>query len=124
MGRGQKLGDGDGPFSDSSVEEMLQVIRSLPPEASAVTAISQGLYYLDRCAAWADVVRGGHCLPALAQGRFESPQPLATACATLPRLSVLVLAVAPEPLPISCSAGGVPECCLACQERARQAGAG
>ena len=66
VGRGQKLGEGDGPFSDSSVEEMLQVIRSLPPEASAVTAISQGLYYLDRCAAWADVARSGHCLPAVA----------------------------------------------------------
>ena len=87
MGRGQKLGEGDGPFSDSSVEEMLQVIRSLPPEASAVTAISQGLYYLDRCAAWAEAVRVGHCLPALAQGHVESPsgsQPLPRACSILP----------------------------------------
>lgn len=48
VGRGQKLGEGDNTFSDSSVEDMLQQVRNLAPEASAVTAISQGLYYLDR----------------------------------------------------------------------------
>ena len=48
VGRGQKLGDGDGSFPDSSVEDMLQVVRGLAPDASAVAAISQGLYYLDR----------------------------------------------------------------------------
>ena len=48
VGRGQKLGDGDGGFPDSSVEDMLQVVRGLAPDASAIAAISQGLYYLDR----------------------------------------------------------------------------
>lgn len=48
VGRGQKLGEGDNTFSDSSVEDMLQLVRGLAPDASAVTAISQGLYYLDR----------------------------------------------------------------------------
>lgn len=48
VGRGQKLGDGDGNFPDSSVEDMLQVVRGLAPDASAIAAISQGLYYLDR----------------------------------------------------------------------------
>lgn len=48
VGRGQKLGDGDGSFPDSSVEDMLQVVRGLAPDASAIAAISQGLYYLDR----------------------------------------------------------------------------
>ena len=48
VGRGQKLGEGDHTFSDSSVEDMLQLVRGLAPDASAVTAISQGLYYLDR----------------------------------------------------------------------------
>ena len=48
VGRGQKLGEGDGTFSDSSVEDMLQLVRGLAPDASAVAAISQGLYYLDR----------------------------------------------------------------------------
>lgn len=48
VGRGQKLGDDEGGFPDSSVEDMLQVIRGLAPDASAIAAISQGLYYLDR----------------------------------------------------------------------------
>ena len=48
VGRGQKLGNGDGSFPDSSVEDMLQVVRGLAPDASAIAAISQGLYYLDR----------------------------------------------------------------------------
>lgn len=48
VGRGQKLGEGDGSFPDSSVEDMLQVVRGLAPDASAIAAISQGLYYLDR----------------------------------------------------------------------------
>ena len=48
VGRGQKLGEGDGNFPDSSVEDMLQVVRGLAPDASAISAISQGLYYLDR----------------------------------------------------------------------------
>ena len=48
VGRGQKLGDGDGNFPDSSVEDMLQIVRGLAPDASAVAAVSEGLYYLDR----------------------------------------------------------------------------
>ena len=49
VGRGQKLGDGDSNFPDSSVEDMLQIVRGLAPDASAVAAVSEGLYYLDRC---------------------------------------------------------------------------
>ena len=48
VGRGQKLGEGEGHFPDSSVEDMLQIVRGLAPDASAIAAISQGLYYLDR----------------------------------------------------------------------------
>lgn len=50
VGRGQKLGEGEGSFPDSSVEDMLQLVRNLAPDASAIAAISQGLYYLDRWA--------------------------------------------------------------------------
>ena len=89
---------------------MLQVIRSLPPEASAVTAISQGLYYLDRCQP-GQIVRVGHCLPALAQGHVESRSGATAATHGsyhLAELGVLVLAMAPQSLPFSCSAGGAP----------------
>lgn len=48
VGRGQKLGDGDSiPFSEMTVEDLLKIVRNLAPEASAVKAISDGLYYLD-----------------------------------------------------------------------------
>jgi pentatricopeptide repeat protein len=48
VGKGQRLGENDAmPFSDMTVEDMLRIIRSLPPGTSAVKAISQGLYYLD-----------------------------------------------------------------------------
>lgn len=49
MGRGQKLGDNAEavPFSDMTVEDLLRIVRSLPPEESAVAAVSRGLYYLD-----------------------------------------------------------------------------
>lgn len=63
VGRGQKLGDGDGSFPDSSVEDMLQVVRGLAPDASAIAAISQGLYYLDSGALAAllkELAKSGH----------------------------------------------------------------
>ena len=49
VGRGQKLGDNaEGvPFSDMTVEDLLRIVRSLPPEESAVAAVSRGLFYLD-----------------------------------------------------------------------------
>lgn len=49
VGRGQKLGDNAEavPFSDMTVEDLLRIVRSLPPEESAVAAVSRGLYYLD-----------------------------------------------------------------------------
>ncbi|KAL3162889.1 hypothetical protein ABBQ32_009337 [Trebouxia sp. C0010 RCD-2024] len=63
VGRGQKLGDGDGSFPDSSVEDMLQLVRGLAPDASAIAAISQGLYYLDSGALAAllkELAKSGH----------------------------------------------------------------
>jgi pentatricopeptide repeat domain-containing protein 1 len=49
VGRGQKLGDNSEavPFSDMTVEDLLRIIRALPPEDSAVAAVSRGLFYLD-----------------------------------------------------------------------------
>ena len=49
MGRGQKLGDNHEavPFSDMTVEDLLRIVRNLPPEESAVQAVSRGLFYLD-----------------------------------------------------------------------------
>ena len=49
VGRGQKLGDNAEavPFSDMTVEDLLRIVRSLPPEESAVAAVSRGLFYLD-----------------------------------------------------------------------------
>ena len=48
MGRGQRLGDHEGvAFSEMTVEDLLEVVRRLPPEASAVKAIGQGLYFFD-----------------------------------------------------------------------------
>ena len=49
VGRGQKLGDNAEavPFSDMTVEDLLRIVRSLPPEDSAVAAVSRGLFYLD-----------------------------------------------------------------------------
>lgn len=49
VGRGQKLGDNHEavPFSDMTVEDLLRIVRSLPPEESAVAAVSRGLFYLD-----------------------------------------------------------------------------
>ena len=49
VGRGQKLGDNSGAlaFSDMTVEDLLRIVRQLPPEESAVSAVSRGLYYLD-----------------------------------------------------------------------------
>lgn len=49
VGRGQKLGEGAEavPFSDMTVEDLLRIVRNLPPEESAVQAVSRGLYYLD-----------------------------------------------------------------------------
>lgn len=42
VGRGQKLGDSDNiPFSEMTVEDLLEIVRRLPPEASAVKAIAQ-----------------------------------------------------------------------------------
>ena len=49
VGRGEKLGgpDDNVPFAEMTVEDLLKVIRALPPDASAPKAIAQGLYYLD-----------------------------------------------------------------------------
>ena len=49
VGKGEKLGgpDDNGPFAEMTVEDLLKVIRALPPDASAPKAIAQGLYYLD-----------------------------------------------------------------------------
>lgn len=49
VGRGQKLGENADavPFSDMTVEDLLRIVRSLPPEESAVQAVSRGLFYLD-----------------------------------------------------------------------------
>ena len=49
VGPGQKLGDNAEavPFSDMTVEDLLRIVRSLPPEESAVAAVSRGLFYLD-----------------------------------------------------------------------------
>ncbi|KAL4422946.1 hypothetical protein ABPG75_009143 [Micractinium tetrahymenae] len=49
VGRGGKLGDHEGgvAFSEMTVEDLLEVVRRLPPEASAVKAIGQALYYFD-----------------------------------------------------------------------------
>lgn len=42
VGRGQKLGESDNiPFSEMTVEDLLEIVRRLPPEASAVKAIVQ-----------------------------------------------------------------------------------
>ncbi len=42
MGRGQKLGENDNiPFSEMTVEDLLEIVRRLPAEASAVKAIAQ-----------------------------------------------------------------------------------
>ncbi|KAK9807258.1 hypothetical protein WJX73_003948 [Symbiochloris irregularis] len=49
VGRGQKLGESNGAleFADMTVEDLLHIIRNLPPEESAVQAVSRGLFYLD-----------------------------------------------------------------------------
>ena len=49
VGRGEKLGGSEDspPFAEMTVEDLLKVIRALPPDASAPKAIAQGLYYLD-----------------------------------------------------------------------------
>lgn len=49
VGRGQKLGDNPKavPFSDMTVEDLIRIVRNLPPEESAIQAVSRGLYYLD-----------------------------------------------------------------------------
>ena len=49
MGRGEKLGESVGalPFEDMTVEDLLRIVRGLPPEESAVNAVARGLYYLD-----------------------------------------------------------------------------
>lgn len=48
LSKGQTLGDVNKMnFSDMTVEDLLKLIRNLPPEASAVDTVGQGLYYLD-----------------------------------------------------------------------------
>jgi hypothetical protein len=48
VNRGQKLGEHDGSgFGEMTVEDLLEVVRRLPPEASAVKAVGQALYYFD-----------------------------------------------------------------------------
>jgi len=49
VGRGEKLGESVGalPFEDMTVEDLLRIVRGLPPEESAVNAVARGLYYLD-----------------------------------------------------------------------------
>ena len=75
VGRGQRLGEpggGGGPFPDMTVEDLLEVVRRLPPEASAVRAISQGLYYLDPGALAAllkELNKSGHTRRAQVRGR-------------------------------------------------------
>lgn len=47
--RGGRLGESEGGnhFSEATVEDLLEVVRRLPAEASAVQAVAQGLYSLD-----------------------------------------------------------------------------
>ena len=55
-----------------TVEDLLEVVRRLPPEASAVRAISQGLYYLDPGALAAllkELNKSGHTRRAQVRGR-------------------------------------------------------
>lgn len=47
VNRGGHLGGGDATFRETTVEDLLEVVRHLPPEASAVKAVAQGLYFLD-----------------------------------------------------------------------------
>ena len=49
VGRGDKLGEASRqmPFEDMTVEDLLRIVRGLPPEESAVAAVARGLYYLD-----------------------------------------------------------------------------
>ncbi len=48
INRGGRLGDeGGNHFSEATVEDLLEVVRRLPAEASAVQAVGQGLYSLD-----------------------------------------------------------------------------
>ena len=49
VGRGEKLGESVGalPFEDMTVEDLLRIVRGLPPEESAINAVARGLYYLD-----------------------------------------------------------------------------
>ena len=78
VGRGQKLGEPNGSleFADMTVEDLLHIIRNLPPEESAVSAVSRGLYYLDSRALAAllkELHKAGlsnRCAPAAA-GRVE-----------------------------------------------------
>jgi len=49
INRGGRLGESEGGkhFSEATVEDLLEVVRRLPAEASAVQAVAQGLYSLD-----------------------------------------------------------------------------
>jgi pentatricopeptide repeat domain-containing protein 1 len=48
VGRGGRLGEGEAPpHGEVTVEDLLECVRRLPPDASAVKAVAQGLYFLD-----------------------------------------------------------------------------
>lgn len=48
INRGGRLGEApDGSFTEATVEDLLEVVRRLPADASAVQAVAQGLYSLD-----------------------------------------------------------------------------
>jgi len=49
INRGGRLGESEGGkhFTEATVEDLLEVVRRLPAEASAVQAVAQGLYSLD-----------------------------------------------------------------------------
>ncbi len=49
INRGGRLGEGEGGnhFAEATVEDLLEIVRRLPAEASAVQAVAQGLYSLD-----------------------------------------------------------------------------
>ena len=47
VGKGGKLGSRDAGGYEATVEDLLEVVRHLPPESSAVKAVACGLYSLD-----------------------------------------------------------------------------
>lgn len=65
VGRGGRLGEreNDNNHTEATVEDLLEVVRHLPPEASAIRAIAHGLYALDSGALAAllkELNKGGH----------------------------------------------------------------